>query len=801
MSTPPRQLGKYELRELLGRGGMAEVWKAYDAQLHRYVALKLLQANLLADPDFVTRFTREARMVAALRHPNIVQIYDFYTSENDQPGSNEVGAIAYMVMEYIQGQTLADYIRSTSAKKAFPSPAAIVRLFTPISLALDYAHRQGTIHRDIKPANILLDQINTTRNPMGEPLLSDFGIAKVVGDAGQTMTGSLMGTPLYISPEQVQGQQVTNRSDLYSLAVVLYQVLTGVTPFQGEVMSALVIKHIMETPPAPHLVNPQLSPAISQVLLKGLAKDPQERYPSASALTAALAQAFDLPVPAELAQSVSLADDKTVVAAPRTASQTDIEPTVAAPVSSPPLMSSLETIPPARTVPNPVTPYPDETSLSDTPASPAGQSPVTPLPAQDSDTGGATVAATPTGSSTPAATVPPPLPPSAPRRQARRRVALISLLIVVLLGSGLGTFFLITHRTASSTTSAPPRVFGQAFFVSTDQVNQTTNQGINDEFQIDLKNIPNPPPGKSYYAWLMPDTNNAEGIAILLGKLTVNNGVIHFLYPGDGQHTNLLAITSAFLITEEDASVTPTTPTPDHRAWTYFARLPQMPAAGQTYSLLDHLRHLLANDPDLMAAHLAGGLDIWTYRNVLKISGYARDIQNDWHAQNVTDLRHRLIQTLDYLDGVQFVSQDVPADTPNEAGLPSSQIGLLEFRPTQTPPAYLSHIALHLNGVLQSPGSTAYQRTLAGQIDRTLSTVRNLLQQVRGEARQLLQMSDSQLLQSGSLSLINALSTQATAAFNGQTNASTGQTVQGVSQMYVAVQKLATFDVTAYQGS
>ena len=229
--------------------------------------------------------------------------------------------------------------------------------------------------------------------------------------------------------------------------------------------------------------------------------------------------------------------------------------------------------------------------------------------------------------------------------------------------------------------------------------------------------------------------------------------------------------------------------------------MPQTPAAGQTYSLLDHLRHLLADDPDLMAAHLSGGLNIWTYRNVLKIYGYAHNMQNDWHAQNVTDLRHRLIETLDYLDGVHFVQQDVPAGTPDEAGLPSSQIGLLEFSPTQTPPAYLSHIALHLNGVLQSPGSTADQRTLASQIDHILSNVRDLLQQVRSDAKQLLQMSDSQLLQSSSLTLINDLSTRATAAFNGQSSASTGQTEKGVSQMYVAIQKLATFDVTAYKGS
>src|SRR5947209_152726 len=205
MSTTPRRLGKYELQERLGRGGMAEVWKALDTQLQRYVAIKLLHADLQADPNFVTRFMREAQVVAALRHPNIVQIYDFHISEGNEAGASESDMIAYMVMEYIKGTTLAHYIHNTSYKGQFPSAAEVIRLFTPISLALDYAHQQGMIHRDIKPANILLDQTRTARNPMGEPILSDFGLAKLLSGTSQT-TGVLFGTPLYISPERVQNR-------------------------------------------------------------------------------------------------------------------------------------------------------------------------------------------------------------------------------------------------------------------------------------------------------------------------------------------------------------------------------------------------------------------------------------------------------------------------------------------------------------------------------------------------------------------------------------------------------------------
>ncbi|HLX39882.1 MAG TPA: serine/threonine-protein kinase, partial [Ktedonobacteraceae bacterium] len=195
MSTASQRLGKYELRELLGQGGMAEVWKAFDTQLHRYVAIKILHTNLQTDPGFIARFEHEARIVAALRHPNIVQIYDFHISDQSETDNT----FAYMVMEYIEGNTLAHYIHETSEQQQFPPAADIVRLFTPISLALDYAHQQGTIHRDIKPANILLDRRSITRNPMGEPILSDFGLAKLLSAPSQTIAGMVFGTPLYIS--------------------------------------------------------------------------------------------------------------------------------------------------------------------------------------------------------------------------------------------------------------------------------------------------------------------------------------------------------------------------------------------------------------------------------------------------------------------------------------------------------------------------------------------------------------------------------------------------------------------------
>ena len=291
-----QRLEKYELRERLGYGGVAEVWKAFDTELHRYVAIKLLHTDLQTDPEFSTRFSREARFVAALHHPNIVQIHDFQTTHD--PGTNT--PIAYMVMDYVEGETLAQYIHRTSRTGQFPPPADIVHLFTSISKAIDYAHQEGMIHRDIKPANILLDKRHTAPDSIGEPILTDFGIARIIGTSSGTMTGMWLGTPRYLSPEQAQGYPGTTRSDIYSLGVILYEICTGVCPFRGESVTALMTQHINATPPSPALINPAIPPLLTATILQALAKDPAERFSSASALTAAVAEAFNLPVPTGL---------------------------------------------------------------------------------------------------------------------------------------------------------------------------------------------------------------------------------------------------------------------------------------------------------------------------------------------------------------------------------------------------------------------------------------------------------------------------------------------------------------------
>ena len=824
MSTTPRRLGKYELQEILGRGGMAEVWKALDTQLQRYVAIKLLHANLQADPNFITRFTREAQIIATLRHPNIVKIYDFHISEKSETDTLGTDAIAYMVMEYIKGSTLAQYIYSTSRQKQFPPATEIIRLFTPISLAIDYAHQHGMIHRDIKPANILLDQSHTARNPMGEPILTDFGVAKLLSAASQTVTGAVLGTPLYISPEQVQNLPVSKQTDIYALGVVLYEIFTGVAPFRGDSLTGVMMQHLTAIPVEPHVVNPNLPPALSGVLLKSLAKNPQDRFPSASALTAAIAEACSIPVPDDLQYAISStldtdsSADRTVLSQPLAEMAPSSNPEATILRSSTSSDAYIAVSPDAKTTAGehrtmkaedtggPISLPDSEPELSAQAKRAADLVKQSATPVNQQST--ISVQASPYKASAPINATQAPLiettpsvlsPRPAPAFWQRRglRLALVILLICVLIGSGLGTFFLLTqHSTTAPTATA---VVGKAFFVSSGQVNLTTNQGTNDEFQVNLQNIPDPQSGKSYYAWLLPDTSQSEAAPLMLGKVPVNHGIIHFFYGGDNQHANLLATTSRFLITEEDANVTPSVPSPDLSTWRYYAALPQTPAPGQTYSLLDHLRHLLVMDPTLEAHHLHGGLNIWTYRNtqtLLEMAGSARDA---WSTKDFTSIHRQVVAILDYLDGEKLVHQDVPPGTPILADQRNAQIGLLQLKANQNPSGYLYHLAHHLNGVLASPGATQDQRNLAIQINTGMNNVTGWLEQLRQDAVQLVHMSDAQLALQSSLEKLNDMVTQANNAYMGRNDPSTGQQQIGISQIYRDIQLMATFDIKPYK--
>ena len=274
----PAQLGgRYEIGDLLGRGGMAEVHIGRDARLGRTVAVKMLRPDLARDPSFQARFRREAHSAASLNHPAVVAVYD--TGE-DQFGGNPV---PYIVMEYVEGSTLRDLL--VSGNRLVPERA--LEIVDGVLAALAYSHQQGIVHRDIKPANVMLTS-------SGDVKVMDFGIARAVADAGATMTqtSAVIGTAQYLSPEQARGEQVDSRSDIYSTGCLLYELLTGRPPFVGESPVSVAYQHVREEPLPPSTVDPDVPASADSIAMKALAKDRQARYQTADEMRADIAAAL-----------------------------------------------------------------------------------------------------------------------------------------------------------------------------------------------------------------------------------------------------------------------------------------------------------------------------------------------------------------------------------------------------------------------------------------------------------------------------------------------------------------------------
>ncbi|HLQ30163.1 MAG TPA: hypothetical protein VK140_13100 [Ktedonobacteraceae bacterium] len=373
--------------------------------------------------------------------------------------------------------------------------------------------------------------------------------------------------------------------------------------------------------------------------------------------------------------------------------------------------------------------------------------------------------------------------------------------ILVLASAGLGTFLpssLFAGNAHSHPATPANRVVGHVLFSSSGQIRQDSSQGIADEVQLDLSNIPNPAAGKSYYAWLLND-DPVEGRALLLGRLQVNHSTAHLQYAGDAQHTNLLEVSNRLLITEEDAAIAPVVPSLDTSTWQFVAQFPQTPNPLDTihhFSLLSHLRHLLALDPTLQALGMPGGLDIWLLRNTQKVLEWAGSARDDWAIQDTALMHRHIIRILDYLDGLTYVQNDVPAGTPVLVDDHIGRVGLLEFDvQNQEPPALLYHIGLHLHGLVQSPGASAEQKQLAIQIDAALNKVQALLEQVHQDAKQLVLLTGAQLQQPSSLSLLDDMVKHAQDAFVGQFDPTTGEIQDGITQIHYAIQRLAIMDV------
>ncbi len=740
------------------------MWKAFDAEQRYYVCLYISRVSPQIASSRVTQFFDKMQQVAALRHPNIVQVLDLCTV---QMSSNTTEQGVLVVTEYAEYQPLTSYIEAITRTGQLPTPQEIVHLLTPICNALDYVHQQGLVHGAIRPASILLSGPSATPDIPGMPRLINFYTHYVQPPLTLPLDASF-----YVAPEQVQGDLDNPRSDIYALGILLYELCTGTLPFHGDNPADILMQHTSMTPPSPALIQPRLLPALTAVIVRCLSKDPSARFPTASAVMSAMAKALNMPV-RDSGSQPGIQGMETHQHDPTINSPAVLNPQVPA---SPPALAALA---------------PDHTS------SPQAQSPrftptVTPLSRSLSDV------STIRQPLLAAMTTPP--VQKEQRRPPRSYIIAAALVMLALVVSALGYLVI---RPVLIAQAAP--VVGHAFFANSGQYTPNSAQGIADELQISMNNISAPQAGESYYFWLLADTDTAavNFPPILLGS-SKTGGNVRITF-ADSDHQDLLAHYSRFLVTEEGSAMTPANPSLNTAAWRYSAQFSRTKNPQTGLSALDHLRHLLAADPKLQAVGLSGGLDIWFYRNVLNVmvlASSARDAQRT--GSDPAFLRRQLIRILDYLDGSQYIHTEnlPPGFAPVEIDPTIARVALLEFDPVkQSPPGYTDHIGIHLKELVDSPGVTPEQKQLAIQIDNGLNNVQGWLEQVHTDARQLMKMSDTQLQQPAAQPLFDDLYTQANRAFTGQFDPNTGQVQDGVIQIHALDLQLATFDIQPYRAS
>ena len=414
----------------------------------------------------------------------------------------------------------------------------------------------------------------------------------------------------------------------------------------------------------------------------------------------------------------------------------------------------------------------------------------------------------------PLAPAPPELtsPSSGPGRRRRGLAALLTILILlVLLGAGAGSYFTFFRHNAPVAS-----VGGQVFFVSSGQFNPNSAQGIADELEFSLHNLPAPQPGNGYYAWLLADRHpQAEAVPLepqpqftlplQIGPLPFSNGSINYLYPGTSAHDNLFSLASRLLITEESTSGKQLGPAATQSTWRYYAEIPQtLYGSNPALSALDHIRHLFYKETKVAVLGLPGGLDVWLFRNTEKIMEWSVSARDDYSATSppISLLHGLFTNILTDLDSSNNVSIDVPGGIKNLD--PTLRVALLSVIPAQqngtdlnnNPPGYVDHFALHLNGIVQAPDATPAMRALGAQMIEALNNAKTWLQQVRTYAQQLEAMNITQLGQPATLTLLDNMLQNATYAYVGQLDPKTDQVIPAVLKVHYDVQKLAVLTVS-----
>ena len=400
------------------------------------------------------------------------------------------------------------------------------------------------------------------------------------------------------------------------------------------------------------------------------------------------------------------------------------------------------------------------------------------------------------------------LPAWYPSFQRDRRFMLVFLvvLLVVLAVSGVAIAPVFTQGRAQGSSLSPRgshAIVGQLSFLSSGQLLDNSSQGIADIVRLRLQLSGGPTPGKQYYAWLLPDEGNAESRTLLLGTIT-KQGQVGMVTYSDPQHTNLLASMSRLLVTEQDASVTPLSPSTDHRDWRYIASIPQIrpsATAYSPYSLLDHIRHLLAREPTLEGHGLHGGLVIWLEHNTGRLVEWAtiaRDDRQSGSSAAISQMKQQLTRVLITLDGISYAPGELPANASYTRPVdpPMANVGLLPLDSQQDAFSLVTDVDFHLQGVAASPGVTTNQQQEAAKILAVMDRINAWLGQVRDDDRQLLGMSDQQLRQPGALSLLNDLQMNAVSAFSGQIDQATGARQEGAQWVFQETQNLAEMEVT-----
>ena len=745
MNPVPRRLGRYELRQQVGRGNVGEVWRAYDLQLRRDVAVKIVHTDLQSDPHFLANFTQEGQAVISLRHANIVQVHDVAVSRGSQ--GNET--TAYILMEYVEGQTLVDYINNTTRKGAFPSLAQIVYLFTSLGVAIDYAHQKGIVHGNLKPSNILLDQRHTAQFEVGEPMLTDFDLLRLIGNA------PVIGSPFYMSPEQAKGREPSNRSDIYSLGVILYELCTGVQPFRDKSSVAVMMQHINTLPTPPILINPHLPPALSEVILRAMAKETSVRFPMASLLATAIADACSIQstIPVS-AQRIAAAQKEEVAYHAASGPQLPILG-VSQPLPS--LSSSLPKTPvhvstTSQSLPvlsRLAQPYSAIPAPQSAPSATSGEQPivvstqVTPTVTDKIATPPSGVnAASTTSGRQPAVFMPAQITPMAtgkvstpaPRVEAARLdraeasqptypvgrsrhfsdmpfyilVTVLSVMLLIL-GGIIGTrLFSLSARP----TVHP--VVGHVFF-------QDDALGHDDTLRLDMQQILPPPQGKTYVAWIQDSAHHL----LPLGSLTVHNNSASLLYSGDVEHTNLLAIVQSITITLEDTGSQISTP----KGTTVYQ------ASVDTTSF-QYIKNILYETPTLSAQQ---SVMVALFETIKSLNDKAGSIADSLQGTHDDVLATRqAIRIIEMIDGTEYArsSGDLPPGDPTYV---NAQIGLLSS-PTHV--GYIDLLAAQLDQLWATAGNNSSLLQHVRNVKNAVADLQDWLQKIRMYDVQLLKAAD-----------------------------------------------------------